>query len=107
MLADLPPQPVAHVAAARVRYARSTSYCLRGRMADGSFTRHGSVAMNSLPLGTRIRLVGVKFDGRRSFVVRDRIGWGSELDFWAPSCRMSLWWGRRTVKFRVVGYAAR
>lgn len=84
--------------------AESTSYCLRGTMADGSQTRAGSVAMNSLPLGSKIRLVGRRFFGRRTFVVRDRIGYGSQLDFWAPSCSQSRQWGRRTVRFKVMRY---
>lgn len=85
------------------RVAESTSYCLRGTMADGTYTRRRSIAMNSLPLGTRIRLVGRPFhNGLRIFVVRDRIGWGTELDFWSPSCASARIWGRRSVHFRVL-----
>lgn len=87
--------------ASTVRQAHSTSYCLSGRMADGSYVRVGSVAMNRHPLGTRILLVGTTFRGRRRFVVRDRIGHGSELDFWSPSCAVSRRWGRRVVRYRV------
>lgn len=83
--------------------AHSTSYCLTGIMANGQRVRAGSVAMNRHPLGTRIRLVGQTFGGRRYFVVRDRIGWGSELDFWSPSCAASFAWGRRAVRYRVIG----
>lgn len=89
------------VASAPVRSAQSTSYCLSGSMADGSRVRRGSVAMNRHPLGTRIRLVGATFNGRRRFVVRDRIGHGSELDFWSSSCRVSARWGRRVVRYRL------
>lgn len=92
---------IAHVAAA-VLSAASTSYCLQGRMADGTYTRAGSVAMNTLPLGSKIRLVGVSFNGRRTFTVRDRIGWGSQLDLWTPSCGQARQWGRRNVRFVVV-----
>ena len=81
--------------------AESTSYCLSGRMADGSHVRAGSVASNRHPLGTRIRLVGVTFSGRRRFTVRDRIGHGSELDLWSASCAASIRWGRRVVHYRV------
>lgn len=77
----------------------STSYCLHGTMADGSWTRHGSVASNVYPLGARIT-VRPPFFGRRHFTVRDRIGWGSQLDFWSPSCRVARLWGRRTVHVR-------
>jgi 3D (Asp-Asp-Asp) domain-containing protein len=72
-------------------------------MADGTTVRFGSVAQNTLALGTRIRLIGESFMGRRDFVVRDRIGSGSQLDFWAPSCSESVAWGRRSVRFVVVG----
>lgn len=88
---------------AEARTMGSTSYCLNGRMADGSWTRAGSAASNRHPLGTRIRLTGRSFYGRRIFVIRDRIGWGSSLDLWAPSCGMSRSWGRRTVSYVVIG----
>lgn len=89
--------------ASTLRQADSTSYCLRGTMADGSQTRAGSVAMNRHRLGTRIYLVGSTFQGRRRFVVRDRIGWGSSMDFWSPSCAGSMRWGRRSIRY-VVGW---
>jgi 3D (Asp-Asp-Asp) domain-containing protein len=79
----------------------ATSYCEHGRMADGSWTRWGSAAMNGVPLGTRITLTGRSFYGRRRFIVRDRIGWGSRLDLWAPTCSMSVRWGRRTVNYKL------
>jgi len=81
--------------------ADSTSYCLSGTMADGSQVRWGSVASNWHPLGTRITLNGPAFYGLRRFVVRDRIGYGSELDFWAPNCGQSFSWGRRTVTYKI------
>ena len=93
---------IAHHSPQPVRVAESTSYCERGLMADGSFVRAGSVAMNSLPLGSLVRLVGVTFEGRRLFTVRDRIGWGSEMDLWTASCTAARAWGRRTVHYRVL-----
>jgi hypothetical protein len=66
-----------------------TSYCLRGRMADGTGTRPGSVANNSLPLGTRVS-VWPKVFGHRRWVVRDRIGYGTDWDFWNVSCGRAL-----------------
>lgn len=78
----------------------STAYCLSGTMADGSPVRAGSVAHNGYPLGTRIT-VSPSFYGQRRFVVRDRIGWGTELDFWTPSCATAYAWGRRVVTVRV------
>ena len=81
----------------------STAYCLPGVMADGSNVRSGSVAMNLVPLGRRIKLLSRRFHGRRNFTVRDRIGWGTQLDFWASDCGDALRWGRKTVRLRVVG----
>jgi 3D (Asp-Asp-Asp) domain-containing protein len=78
----------------------STGYCLHGTMADGSFTRAGSVAHNGYRLGTRLT-IWPSPTGQRRFVVRDRIGWGTELDFWVPSCSTAISWGRRAVHVRV------
>lgn len=75
----------------------ATSYCLRGRMADGTYTRAGSAAHNGYPLGTRIRVSPPVF-GRRRWTVRDRIGWGTSVDFWAPSCGLSWAFGRRVIR---------
>jgi len=78
----------------------ATSYCLHGRMADGTYTRWGSAAMNGVRLGTRIRLTGTRsFFGTRTFTIRDRIGYGTRLDLWHPSCSASRSWGRRWVSF--------
>jgi 3D (Asp-Asp-Asp) domain-containing protein len=78
----------------------STSYCLRGTMADGSYTRTASAANNTLRLGTRIWVRPAVF-GRHRWVVRDRIGWGTELDFWSPSCGQAIAYGRRIVRMAV------
>lgn len=96
-LADAP------VLLARTYIVESTAYssCSSGStMADGSRTRVGSVASNMHPLGTRIRLT-FPVQGRRTYTVRDRIGWGSELDIWMPSCSMAVGYGRRRVSYRV------
>lgn len=78
----------------------STAYCLSGVMADGSYVRTGSVAHNGYPLGTRVTITP-SFFGRRRFVVRDRIGWGTDLDIWTPYCGTAFAWGRRVVRIRV------
>jgi 3D (Asp-Asp-Asp) domain-containing protein len=91
---------------AAVVAATSTSYCPGSSgavMADGTRVRWGSAASNRHPLGTRLQLIGVRFHGRRTFVVRDRIGHGSDLDLWAPSCSWSRRWGRRRLRYRVIG----
>lgn len=80
-------------AEARVR-VESTAYCLTGTMADGTYTRDRSVANNFYPLGTKLT-IRPGFRGKIWFVVRDRIGWGSQLDFWSPSCYSARQYGRR------------
>lgn len=77
----------------------STAYCLNGRMADGTWTRPATIAHNGYPLGTRVT-VWPSPTGRRRFVVRDRIGWGTQLDFWVSGCAQALRWGRRVVHVR-------
>jgi 3D (Asp-Asp-Asp) domain-containing protein len=89
----------------RTMLVESTAYspCSSGSiMANGRRTHIGAVAMNLLPLGTRIRVNRSPFPGRRSFTVSDRIGHGSQLDFWTPSCAGARAWGRRLVRVRVV-----
>lgn len=82
---------------------QTTSYCLHGRMADGSYTRPRSAASNQLRLGTKIRLVGkiTGPEGMRKYVIRDRIGYGTELDLWVDSCHTASTFGRRTVHFKM------
>jgi len=75
----------------------STGYCLRGVMADGTWTRPASIAHNAYPLGTKVT-VRPSPTGRRRYIVRDRIGWGTQLDFWTPTCAAAIAWGRRTVR---------
>lgn len=77
----------------------STAYCLSGTMADGTGVRWGSVASNQFPLGTVLEVTPA-LAGRRRWTVRDRIGWGTQLDFWAPSCQIARGWGRRPVRIR-------
>lgn len=70
-------------------------------MSDGTFTRAGSVASNRHPLGTRLRMLSGPFKGK-TFVVRDRIGWGTELDFWMSSCAPARAYGSKVTRYRVV-----
>jgi 3D (Asp-Asp-Asp) domain-containing protein len=78
----------------------STAYCLSGVMADGTVVRAGSVASNQYPLGTVLEVTPAPA-GRRRWTVRDRIGWGTELDFWLPTCGAARTWGRRLVGLRL------
>lgn len=65
-------------------------------MADGTRTRERSAASNELPLGTKIRIVSRQAGpgGLRLWVVRDRIGWGTQLDLWTPGCSTATRFGR-------------
>jgi hypothetical protein len=77
----------------------STAYCEGGITASGRQAFFGGVANNFLPLGTRIRL-DRPVRGRRDFVVLDRIGSGSELDFFlGTGCDA---YGRQVRGFRVL-----
>jgi len=89
--------PDANNVARRVASVSSTAYCVRGRMANGRSTHMGAVAMNGVQLGTRIR-ASRSPTGLRWHTVEDRIGSGSQLDFWVPSCAQARAWGRRTVR---------
>jgi len=60
----------------------------------------GEVASNQFPLGTKIMLDHPVF-GHREYVVLDRIGYGSELDFYNPSEAACDEYGREEVGFRV------
>jgi 3D (Asp-Asp-Asp) domain-containing protein len=84
-------------------WVTSTNYspCSAGSyMADGSRVRFGSVAMNMLPLGTRVTLHPGLY-GRHRFTVRDRIGWGTQLDIWTPSCGAAIAYGRHAQRVAV------
>lgn len=94
MFADAP-QPVT------AAYVSSTAYCLRGRTASGGRGYVGSVAMNGVRLGTRIR-VSRSPTGLRLHTVNDRTDGRTALDFWVPSCSAARRWGRRSVRVSFV-----
>jgi 3D (Asp-Asp-Asp) domain-containing protein len=80
----------------------ATAYCLRGTMADGTYTRPGSAAHNGFALGTRITVRPAPWwHPSGQFVVRDRIGYGTDLDLWAPDCGTAILYGRRSVSVQV------
>lgn len=85
-------------AAALMASATAYSPCSSGSiMADGTTTRVGSLAHNGYRLGTRV-WVQPRVFGRHRYTVRDRIGAGSEADFWTPSCSAAVEFGRRTIR---------
>jgi hypothetical protein len=80
----------------------STAYCLTGTMASGRRVYPGAAAMNGTPLGSRYQVL----DGPRAgetFVIEDRIGYGSSFDIAYPGdCRGAYSYGRRTISIRPV-----
>lgn len=88
-------------ATAQAYTVSTTGYCLRGTMANGQYVHWGAVANNFLPLGATIRMSRAIY-GRRYFKVKDRIGWGTALDIWFPTCSQARVFGRRTLTFRWV-----
>lgn len=71
-----------------------TAYCPTGhRTASGAWPRPGMAAGNRWPFGTVLDVEGV---GR--VVVTDRIGHGSELDLYMPSCAAAIRFGRRHLR---------
>jgi 3D (Asp-Asp-Asp) domain-containing protein len=79
----------------------ATSYCQGTVTASGEPPFVGEVANNTYPLGTRLR-VSPPVWGRTRFVVLDRIGSGSQIDFYTPSCAQAIDFGRRLEHVTVI-----
>lgn len=79
----------------------STSYCQSGIMADGQMTHMGAAAGNMWPLGTRLEILTGSHQGT-SVTIEDRIGWGSQLDFFTWSCRAAIDYGREQIEVEVL-----
>jgi hypothetical protein len=79
----------------------STAYCQGTTTASGQHVRLGEVAMAGVPFGTRIVVSPAVF-GRTRFVVLDRYGYGTQLDFYNPSCSAAIDYGRRLEHVRIV-----
>ncbi len=76
----------------------STAYTHTGNnMASGEKPYEGAVACNLVPLGTKIYIEGYGY-----FVVKDRIGHGSQLDIFMDTYDECIQFGRRTLKVYVV-----
>ncbi len=84
----------------------ATAYCIHGTMANGQYTREGSLAVdpNVIRLGTKVRLAAisstpVNVDGSvysASDTGRDIRG--NRVDIWMRSCDRALKFGRRLVR---------
>ena len=95
-----PPAPPPSPAAA-VLTLDSTSYCQAGIMADGQETYWGAAAGNEWPFGTRLRILTGRLAGT-VVTIADRIGWGSQLDVFSPSCAWSWAYGREAILAEIV-----
>lgn len=98
-----PPPAPTPLPAPEVFELDSTSYCSAGTMADGAQTHIGAVANNMWPLGTRLEILTGE-DAGAVVTVEDRIGYGSQLDVFNPSCQWSIDYGRELVQ--VIALAA-
>ena len=78
----------------------ATSYCQSGVTASGQYTLPGEVAMNIEPLGTHIIVSPAVFE-RTHYVVLDRIGYGTQLDFYTVRCSDAVTFGRRVIHYHI------
>jgi 3D (Asp-Asp-Asp) domain-containing protein len=84
----------------------ATAYCLNGTTASGEETRPGIVAADPrvLPLGTRIRINGLRQPDTVVYKVSD-VGpaiKGREIDIYMPSCLEAIRFGRQHVHVRLL-----
>ena len=76
----------------------STAYThTGGNMDNGEYPYFGAVACNLVPLGTTIYI-----EGLGNFVVKDRIGHGSDLDIFMNTYDECMAYGRRTVNVYII-----
>ncbi len=71
--------------------------------ASGKKVHDGTLAMNCVPFGTKVRITG-KF-GSKIFTVEDRMNakWGcSRADVWMPTRAQAMQWGVRTVTLEIL-----
>jgi len=99
-----PPPPVAH-APHEMRFI-ATAYCQHGKTASGAHTSHGIAAadLDVLPIGTRIRVSGLKRGRDGIYRVMDtgtRVQ-GRRVDLFMPSCAEARRFGRQHVTVVVV-----
>jgi hypothetical protein len=80
----------------------ATSYCQGTVTASGEAPYVGEVANDVWSLGTRLE-VSPRVFGRRFFRVEDRIGWGSQIDFYNSSCSAADVFGRRVERVAILG----
>ena len=75
-----------------------TMYCDHGTMANGQQTHLGAVAtiQRDIPFGTTVVI-----EGMGTYVVEDRIGYGSEFDIWTSACSTANNFGRHRMRVNI------
>src|SRR3989344_264676 len=70
--------------------------------ASGTRTRHGIVASNTFPIGTRVRIP--ELFGDEVFVIEDRMHrrFTDRIDIWMPSKWQALQFGKRQASIEIV-----
>lgn len=102
-----PPSPGAAVTSliAGIRFV-ATAYCHDGKTASGAETQEGFVAADPgvLPIGTRIRVAGLKRgrDGIYRVMDTGTLVLGRRIDLFIPSCAAARRFGRQAVRVAVI-----
>jgi 3D (Asp-Asp-Asp) domain-containing protein len=68
--------------------------------ASGASVGLGVIAMNTLDIGTTVRILSGPFAGSVETVL-DHYGSGTQLDFWLPSCWEARQYGRQWIEIEV------
>lgn len=71
--------------------------------ASGAKVKDGTIAMNCLPFGTKVRISS--HFGQKVYTVEDRMAkrWGcKKLDIWMPSRELAMQWGVRSVTLEIL-----
>jgi 3D (Asp-Asp-Asp) domain-containing protein len=91
---------------ARTLSMTATAYCDGGRTSSGTQAKSGTVAADPrvLPMGTTIRVTGLKSRGPQTFTVADTGAAvkGHEIDIFISDCARAKTFGRRRVQVRVL-----
>jgi 3D (Asp-Asp-Asp) domain-containing protein len=86
-----------------------TAYCLDGETKSGIETRRGIVAADPtvLPIGSVIRLRGLRGNHNRQYSVQDtgREIKGNDIDIYMPNCAAAKRFGRQRGRARIVRLA--
>ena len=99
--------PTVVEAEGQIYWVSSTAYEWTGdRMASGEWPYYGAAACNFLPIGTRVLVL----DGSKAggvFVVKDRIGRGSDFDIYLGDVNIANQYGRQFIRIQVLEGAAK